>query len=85
MNQATLRAMQSRALAQRVAAARSAMSQQTVDRETAIRRHGIAHPRSIRASRRLTRTQIAYRHLLTIYRVRASVDAQNHRRAGRGV
>jgi hypothetical protein len=84
MNRTTLRQMGTRNLAQRVADARGAMAQQTIDRETAIRRDGIAHPRSIRASRRLSRTESAYRDLLTTYRVRASEDAHNSRRAGRG-
>lgn len=76
----TVRKMQLRDLARRVADARSAVAQQTVQRETAIRRDGIAHPRSIRASRQLSRTTSAYRDLLTSYRVRASEDAHTGRR-----
>jgi hypothetical protein len=84
MNQQTIRQMQTRDLRRRVEYARSAMAQQTIERETAIRRDGIAHPRSIRASRQLSRTESAYRELLMSYRVRASEDARNSRRAGRG-
>ncbi|HLJ69214.1 MAG TPA: hypothetical protein VKX16_17810 [Chloroflexota bacterium] len=83
MNKTTVRHMQLRNLAQRVASARSAAAQQTVRRETAIRRNGIAHPRSIQASRRLTWTQSAYRDLLAVYRFRSGEEARANRAAGR--
>jgi hypothetical protein len=68
MNGTTLRRMQLRGLARRVARARLAVTQQTLERESVIRRDGGAHPRSIRASRRLSRTLAAYRDLLATYR-----------------
>src|SRR5437588_13084069 len=68
MNGTTIRKMQLRSLAQRMADAHSAAAQQTVERETAIRRGGIAHPRSIRASRRLNRTLSDHRRLIEIHR-----------------
>ena len=83
MNGTTIRTMQLRDLAARVAHARSAVAQQTIERESAMRRDGAAHPRSIRASRRLNRTQSAYRALVASYRVSAHEDARRSRGAGR--
>ena len=68
MNRSTLRRMQLRDVAQRVTHARHAVARQIVDRESVVRRDGAAHPRSIRASRRLNRTQAAYRGLVATYR-----------------
>jgi inosine-uridine nucleoside N-ribohydrolase len=68
MNKTTIRRMQLRDLAKRVAGARAAMAQQLTDRDSVIGRNGAAHPRSIRASRRLRRTQSAYRSLVATYR-----------------
>ena len=75
MNGTTIRRMQLRNLGRQVAHARSAVAQQTIERETAIRRDGGAHPRSIRAARRLTRTRQAYRDLAALYRRRAREEA----------
>ena len=76
MNGTTIRRMQLRDLAHRVARARFAVGQQTMERESAIRHHGGAHPRSISASRRLRRTQAAYRHLAATYGRRAREDSR---------
>lgn len=80
MNGTTIRRMQLRDLAERVAHARSAVAQQTIERESVIGRHGAAHPQSIRASRRLSRTQSAYRALVMTYRRRTRDDAGHERR-----
>jgi hypothetical protein len=77
MNRMTVRRMQLRDLAERVAHARYATVQQTLERESAMRRDGAAHPRSIRADRRLTRTLHAYRDLATAYRRRAREEARH--------
>jgi hypothetical protein len=77
MKSTTIRGMQLRDLAHRVARVRLAVAQQTVERESAIRRHGGAHPRTIRASRRLVRTMGAYRHLDALYRRRAREDVRH--------
>lgn len=77
MNGTTRRRMQVRDLAQRVEHARSAVVQQTIERETAIRRDGAAHPRSIRASRRLNRTRSAYHDLLMAHRRRSQEDTHH--------
>jgi hypothetical protein len=76
MNATTIRRMQQRDLAHRVARARSAVAQQTRERESAIGRHGGAHPYSIRASRRLNRTLDAYRDLDATYRRRTREDTR---------
>ena len=68
MSGTTMRNLQLRNLGRQVAHARSAVAQQTIEREAAIRRDGGAHPRSIRAGRRLNRTRAAYRDLLATYR-----------------
>lgn len=75
MNGTSNRRMQLRELAARVAHARSAVAQQRIERESAMRRDGAAHPRSIRASRRLTRTLHAYRDLAAVHRRRAREEA----------
>ncbi|HZU12077.1 MAG TPA: hypothetical protein VFB58_04490 [Chloroflexota bacterium] len=76
MNEASVRRMQLRYLAGRVASARAAVAQQTTDKESVIGRDGAAHPRAIRASRRLSRTQSAYRALSATYRRRQRKDAR---------
>lgn len=68
MSRTALRRMQLRDLGQRVTHARHAVAQQIVERESVMRRDGAAHSRSIRASRRLNRTQATYRGLVTTYR-----------------
>lgn len=72
MNRTLIRAAELRSLGRRVERARSAAVQQTVEREAAIRHDGIAHPRSIRASRRLNRTLRAHRGLTAAYNQHAS-------------
>jgi len=79
MNGTTVRRIQLRDLTQSVANARSAVAQQTVERESAIRRDGIAHPRAIKASRRLNRTLSAQRSLVEVHRQRAGEDARSRR------
>ena len=79
MSGTTIRRMQLRDLAHRVAVARAAVARRTTEREAAIRRDGIAHPRSIRASRRLTRTQSTYRGCVALYRQHADEDARHER------
>jgi hypothetical protein len=76
MNGTTIRRMQLRDLADQLARARAAVAQQAIERESTMRRDGGAHPRSIQASRRLSRTQAAYRELLATYRRRAREDAR---------
>lgn len=83
MNGTNVRRAELRNLAQRMARARSAISEQTVEREAAIRRDGVAHPKSIQVSRRLSRTQGAYRSLLARYRTRAHEDARSTHAARR--
>lgn len=83
MNRPTIRNMQLRDLAERVAHARSAVAQQTAERESTIGRDGAAHPRSIRASRRLSRTQSAYRDLVAAYRQRSRANTRPDRQAER--
>jgi len=80
MNGTTFRRVQLRHLAHRVAHARFAVAQHTIERESAIRRDGIAHPRSIRASRRLNRTLSAYRDLVATYRRHTHEDARHQQR-----
>ena len=75
MNGTTIRRMQLRELAARVAHARSAVAQQTIERESVIGRDCAAHPRTIRASRRLTRTLHAYRDLAALHRRWAREEA----------
>lgn len=74
MNQTTIRRRQLRDLAKRIAGARAAMVRQTTDRESVIGRDGAAHPRSIRASRELNRTQSAVRALTVAYQRRRRED-----------
>lgn len=76
MNDTTNRETQLRSLTRRIAHAREAAARQTIEREAAIRRHGVAHPRSIEVTDRLHRTQSDYRSLLRIY----VVSASEHRR-----
>ena len=85
MNGTIARRAQLRNLAQHMTNARLAMAEQAVEREAAIRRDGVAHPRTIRASRRLTQTQIAYRSLLEQHRARSHEVARSERAAGRGI
>ncbi|HLJ66364.1 MAG TPA: hypothetical protein VKX16_03270 [Chloroflexota bacterium] len=77
MNSTTIRRMQLRELAHRVARARLAVAQQSIERESAIRRDGGAHPRSIGASRRFARTRAAYRQLLAMYLRRTREDTRH--------
>ena len=77
MNGMTIRRMKLRELADRVAHARFAAAQQTLERESTMRRDGAAHPRSIRASRRLTQTLQAYRDLAALYQRRAREEARH--------
>ena len=79
MNGTTIRRMQLRDLAARVAHARPAVARQTIERESMVGRNGVAHPRAIRASRRLTRTLHAYRDLVAVYRRRAREEV-GHRK-----
>lgn len=72
-----IRRMQLRKLAHRVAHARFAAVQQSHERESAMQRDGAAHPRSIRANRRLARTRAAYRALLATYRRRTREDTRD--------
>jgi hypothetical protein len=76
MNGTTMRTLRLRTLGLQVAHARSAVAQQTIEREATIRQHGGAHPRSIRAGRRLQRTSAAYRDLLAAYRRRTREDTR---------
>ena len=77
MNGTTMRTLRLRNLGRQMASARSAVAQQTIEREATIRRDGGAHPRSIRAGRRLNRTRAAYRDLLATYRRCTREDARH--------
>lgn len=77
MNETTIRRRQLRDLAKRVAGARAAMVRQTTDRESVIGRNGAAHPRSIRASRQLNRTQSALRALTAAQQRRRREDTRD--------
>ena len=79
MDRTTIHRMQLRDLAHRVAHARLAVAQQTIERESTIRRHGGAHPQSIRAGRRLNRTLSAHRHLTAALRQRSRKDIRERR------
>ncbi len=71
MNETTVRETQLRSLRRRIAGAHRIAAQQTGQRETATRQYGSAHPRSIEATHRLSRTQSAHRGLLRMYRTAA--------------
>ena len=77
MNGTTMRTLRLRNLGRQMASARSAVAQQTIEREATIRRDGGAHPRSIRAGRRLNRTRAPYRDLLATYRRCTREDARH--------
>lgn len=79
MNRTTIRRMQLRDLTERMAQARLDVVQQTTEREAAIRLNGAAHPKSIRASRRLNWTQNAYRALVASHRRQTREDAPRDR------
>lgn len=79
MNETTVRRMQLRHLAKRIAGARAAVAQQTTDKESVIGHDGAAHPRAIRASRRLSRTQSTFRALSATYRRQRREDAPDGR------
>lgn len=72
MNGTTVRETRLRSLMHRIARAREVAGRQTVERETAIRRYGLAHPRTLAATHRLTQTRHAHRVLLRMYRSSAS-------------
>ena len=68
MNHTVRRAMYRRDLSHWIAHLRQLAAEQTAEREASIRTHGIAHPRTIEASRRLNDTLGAGRHLRGVYR-----------------
>lgn len=76
MNRKGTREVYRRDLAQRLAHLRLLVSEQRVQREMSIRRHGIAHPRSIAVSQRLNRTLGAWRQLHRLHRAAASQDGR---------
>lgn len=80
MNATTSRATQ---LRRRLAQVQEMALQLRVEREIVIRRHGVAHPRSIAAARRLHHAQNRHRRLQRMHRISVSDDARIriHRRA----
>lgn len=79
MTETTIRRMQLRDLADLMAQMRSAVARQTIERESVIGRDGVAHPRAIRASRRLSLTRSSYRALSATYRRRRREGARRER------
>jgi hypothetical protein len=78
MNQTTNLERRLRHLTRLIARAREAATQQTHQRDWATERYGLAHPRSIAATRHLNHTASVYRSLMRMSRMTAS-DLARHR------
>lgn len=76
MNETTRRETNLRLLTHRIADARSLASEQMIQRDAAIRQYGLAHPRSIAATRKLNWTQSSQRSLVRMHTASASHHAR---------